>query len=188
MPTTEVILTEQIHNLGVEADIVKVKTGFARNFLLPSGKALEVTPATLRRINILKAKRAEREAKELNDSQELARKINKVKIEMELETGETGKSFGSITAADIAEKLKAALGGIEIDRHKIHIDRPIKESGKHEVVIKLHHDITATIEITVSAKGAAEAAAAADQADEERKEAGGYKAKAKAKHKAPAKE
>ena len=182
MPTTEVILTEQIHNLGVEADIVKVKTGFARNFLLPSGKALEVTPATLRRINILKAKRAEREAKELNDSQELARKINKVKIEMELETGETGKSFGSITAADIAEKLKAALGGIEIDRHKIHIDRPIKESGKHEVVIKLHHDITATIEITVSAKGAAEAAAAADA------HAGGYKAKAKAKHKAPAKE
>ncbi len=187
MPTTEVILTEQIHNLGVEADIVKVKAGFARNFLVPSGKALEVTPATLRRINILKAKRAEREAKELNDAQELARKINKVKLEIELETGETGKAFGSITAADIAEKLKAALGGtIEIDRHKIHIDRPIKDSGKHEVTVKVHHDITATIEVNVVAKGAA--VAPEGEAKDEDKGPGGFKAKAKAKHKAPAKE
>ena len=187
MPTTEVILTEQIHNLGVEADIVKVKAGFARNFLVPSGKALEVTPATLRRINILKAKRAEREAKELNDAQELARKINKVKLEIELETGETGKAFGSITAADIAEKLKAALGGtIEIDRHKIHIDRPIKDSGKHEITVKVHHDITATIEVNVVAKGAA--VAPEGEGKDEDKGPGGFKAKAKAKHKGPAKE
>ncbi len=186
MPTTEVILTEKIHNLGLEADIVKVKAGFARNFLVPSGKALEVTPATLRRINILKAKRAEREAKELNDAQDLARKINKLKIDIELETGETGKAFGSITAADIAEKLKAALGGqIEIDRHKIHLERPIKESGKHEVIIKFHHDVTATLEVNVAAKGAAPAEG---ESKEEDKAAGAFKAKAKAKHKAPAKE
>ena len=177
MPTTEVILTEKIHNLGLEADIVKVKAGFARNFLVPSGKALEVTPATMRRINILKAKRAEREAKELNDSQEIARKLNKLKLEIELETGETGKSFGSITAADIAEKIKGALN-IEIDRHKIHLDRPIKESGKHEVTVKLHHDINATVEVNITAKGAAAPAEA------EEKEAGAFKAKAKAKHKA----
>jgi large subunit ribosomal protein L9 len=185
MPTTEVILTEQIHNLGVEADIVKVKAGFARNFLLPSGKALAVTPATLRRINILKAKRAEREAKELNEAQDLARKINKLKLDIELETGETGKAFGSITAADIAEKLKAALGGhIEIDRHKIHLDRPIKESGKHEVTIKVHHDVTATVEVNVAAKGAAPA----EGEGKEDEKAGAFKAKSKAKHKAPAKE
>jgi large subunit ribosomal protein L9 len=176
MPTTEVILTEKIHNLGLEADIVRVKAGFARNFLVPQGKALEVTTATLRRINILKAKRAEREAKELNDAQDLARKINKIKLDIELETGETGKAFGSITAADIAEKLKAALGGIEIDRHKIQLDRPIKDSGKHEVVVKVHHDINATVEVNVAAKGAAPAA-------EEEKEAGSFKGKAKAKHK-----
>lgn len=182
MPTsTEVILTEKVHNLGAEADIVKVKTGYARNFLVPQGKALEITPATLRRLNLLKAKRAEREAKELNDAQDLARKINKVKLDIELETGETGKAFGSITAADIADKLRAALGGnIEIDRHKIHLERPIKDSGKHEVVIKVHHDVTANLEINVSAKGAAPAPA--EEAKEEEKPAGGYKAKAKAKH------
>ena len=120
MPTTEIILTEKVYNLGAEADVVKVKAGYARNFLIPQGKALEVTPTTLRRLNILKAKRAEREAKEMNDAQEVARKISKIKLEIELETGETGKAFGSVTAADIAQKLQAALGGgIEIDRHKI---------------------------------------------------------------------
>lgn len=183
MPTTtEVILTEKIYNLGAEADIVKVKTGYARNFLIPNGKALEITPATLRRLNLLKAKRAEREAAELNESQELARKIGKVKLDIELETGETGKAFGSITAADIADKLRAALGGnTEIDRHKIHLERPIKESGKHEITIKLHHDVTATLEVNVSAKGAAPVAEV--EVKEEEKPAGGYKAKAKAKHK-----
>lgn len=183
MPTTEVILTEKIHNLGAEADIVKVKVGFARNFLIPNGKALEITPAALRRINILKAKRAEREAQELNDAQDLARKINKVKLELELETGETGKAFGSITAADLAEKLKGSLGGIEIDRHRIHLERPIKDTGKHEVEVKLHHDVTAKLEVNVSAKGAPAAEKAAEE-DKGDKTAGGYKAKAKAKHKA----
>ncbi len=179
MPTTEVILTEKIYNLGLEADIVKVKAGFARNFLVPSGKALEITPATLRRVNLLKAKRAEREAKELNDGQELARKLNKIKLDIELETGETGKAFGSITAADIAEKLKAALGGIEIDRHKIHLERPIKDTGKHEIVVQVHHEINATIEVNVTAKGAG----AAPAEGEGKEEAGSFKAKAKAKHK-----
>ena len=182
MPTTEVILTEKIHNLGAEADIVKVKVGYARNFLIPNGKALEITPAALRRINILKAKRAEREAQELNEAQDLARKINKVKLDLELETGETGKAFGSITAADIAEKLKGSLGGLEIDRHRIHLERPIKDTGKHEIEIKLHHDVTAKLEVNVAAKGAPEAEKAEDEKAE--KPAGGYKAKAKAKHKA----
>src|SRR5215207_9532678 len=133
MSTTEVILTEKIASLGAEADVVKVKRGYARNFLVPRGKALEVTPATLKRLNLLKAKRAEREAKELNEAEEISRKINKLKITLELETGETGKAFGSITAADIAAKLKSELGGVEIDRHKIHLEKPIKESGPHEV-------------------------------------------------------
>src|SRR5258708_10479708 len=120
MPTTEVILTEKIEHLGFEADVVKVKRGYARNFLVPRGKALEVTPATLKRLNLLKAKRAEREAKEMNEAEELARRINKLKLTLELETGATGKAFGSITAADIAEKLKSELGGkIELDGHWI---------------------------------------------------------------------
>src|SRR5687768_11952558 len=111
MSTTEVILTEKIASLGAEADVVKVRRGYARNFLVPNGKALEVTPATLKRLNLLKSKRAEREARELNEAEELARRIQKLRITMELETGETGKAFGSITAADIAERLKKELGG-----------------------------------------------------------------------------
>ena len=102
MAATEVILVENVPGLGAEADVVKVKPGYARNFLLPTGKACEVTPTTLKKINQLKTKRAEREARELNESEELARKINKLKLTMLLATGETGKAFGSITASDIA--------------------------------------------------------------------------------------
>jgi large subunit ribosomal protein L9 len=177
MATTQIILTEKIASLGAEADVVKVKRGYARNFLVPQGKALEVTPATLKRLNLLKAKRAEREAKELNEAEELARRINKLKVHLELETGETGKAFGSITAADIAAKLKAELGGLEIDRHKIHLDKPIKESGAHEVVIKLHHDVAAKLNVNVKAKGAAEEAPAEEPAEEK-----AFKARPKAKH------
>lgn len=178
MPTTEVILTEKIASLGAEADVVKVKRGYARNFLVPSGKALEVNPATLRRINQLKAKRAEREATELNEAEELARRINKLKLTLTLETGATGKAFGSVTAKDLADKLNAELG-VEIDRHRIELERPIKDSGEHEVIIKLHHDVTAKLNVTIKPVGE-EAAAPATPAEEEAST--GFKAKPKAKH------
>jgi large subunit ribosomal protein L9 len=180
MPTTEVILTEKIESLGAEADIVKVRRGFARNFLLPQGKALEVTPLALKRLNLLKAKRAEREARELNEADDLARRINKLRITLELETGETGKAFGSITAADLAERIKKELGGqIEVDRHRIELDRPIKESGEHEVAIKLHADVSAKLTLTVKAKTVGQAEAQAAEAEPEER---GYKAKVKARH------
>jgi len=178
MATTEVILTEKIANLGAEANVVKVRRGYARNFLVPQGKALEVTPATLKRINLLKAKRAEREANEMNEAEELARKINKLKITMELETGAGGKAFGSITATDLAERLNKELGGkIEIDRHRIHLEKPIKETGAHEVQVKLHADVVAKLTVTVKAK--TEEGAAVEEAPAEEK---GFKAKPKAKH------
>jgi large subunit ribosomal protein L9 len=142
MPSTEVILTENVPGLGAEADVVKVRRGYARNYLMPRGKAHEVTPASLRQIDALKAKRAEREARELNEAEELARRIGKARITFTLETGETGKAFGSVTAQDIVNRLKNELGA-EIDRHKIVLDRPIKDTGEHEVAIKLHHDVTA---------------------------------------------
>ena len=179
MATTYVILTEKVPNLGVEADIVKVRAGYARNYLLPKGLAMEKTKTAERRINLLKAKRAEREAKELNEAEEIARKINKLKIEMELETGTTGKAFGSITAADLATKINAELGGkFEIDRHKIVLDRPIKDSGEHAITIKLFHDVTATVQVNVKAKGAAPAPAPVEDKAEDK----GFKARPKAKH------
>ncbi|HEY5894332.1 MAG TPA: 50S ribosomal protein L9 [Chthoniobacterales bacterium] len=150
MPVTEVILKDNIPNLGAEADIVKVKRGYARNFLIPTGKAFELTPAALRQINNLKAKRAEREARELNEAEDLARRINKLRLNFVLETGATGKAFGSITVKDLADRLLAELGQ-EIDRHQIQLERPIKESGDLEVPVKLHPEVTAKLKLTVKA-------------------------------------
>jgi large subunit ribosomal protein L9 len=177
MPTTEVILASNIPGLGAEADIVKVKAGYARNFLVPTGRAHEVTPGNLKKLNQLKAKRAEREAKELNEAEELARRFGKMRLTMILETGETGKAFGAITASDIADKLKNE-GGIDIDRHKIHIERPIKETGDHEVEIKLHHDVTAKLHVFVKSNVEGESAEAGGEKTAE----GEFKSKAKAKH------
>lgn len=184
MPTTEVLLTENIPGLGSEADVVRVKAGYARNFLIPQGKAYEVTPVTLRKINMLKAKRAEREARELNESEDLARKINKLKVTMVLATGETGKAFGSITAKDIQDRLKADLNGLEVDRHKILLEHPIKTTGAHEIQIKLHSDVVAKLNINVkSSTPEAEGASEESEAAPADKEKGGFKAKPKAKHK-----
>jgi large subunit ribosomal protein L9 len=157
MPSTEIILTENVPGLGAEADVVKVRRGYARNYLLPRAKAYEVTPAALRQLDGLKKKRAEREARELNDSEELSRRIGKLKFIFTLETGETGKAFGSITAQDIVNRLKNEAG-IEIDRHKIVLERPIKDTGEHELAIKLHHEVTAQFIFQVKSAEAPKAA------------------------------
>jgi large subunit ribosomal protein L9 len=157
MPATEIILTENVPGLGAEADVVKVRRGYARNYLLPRGKAYEVTPAALLQIDNLKKKRAERESRELNESEELSRRIGKLKFIFTLETGETGKAFGSITAQDIVNRLKNEAG-IEIDRHKIVLERPIKDTGEHELAIKLHHEVTAQFIFQVKSAEAPKAA------------------------------
>jgi large subunit ribosomal protein L9 len=148
MSATSIILKENIPGLGAEADIIQVRAGYARNFLIPTGKAYEVTPANLKRLNLLKAKRAEREAAELNSAEELARKINKLKLEFVLETGETGKAFGSVTAKDIEDKLRSEAN-IEIDRHAIQLGHPIKESGDQEVPIRLHATVTVNLQLEI---------------------------------------
>jgi len=179
MATSEVILNEKIEGLGAEADVVKVRAGYARNFLVPQGKALALTPAALRTLNQLKAKRAEREARELNEAEELSRKINKLKLNMQLETGETGKAFGSITAKDLEEKLKGELGGaVEIKRHQIVLDQAIKSTGTHEVPVKLHADVVT--KLTVIVKSSTPEGAADEEGTEE--EQTGFKSKAKARH------
>jgi large subunit ribosomal protein L9 len=168
MPSTEIILTENVPGLGAEADVVKVRRGYARNYLLPRGKAHEVTPASLRQLDALKAKRAEREARELNEAEELARRIGKARITFALETGETGKAFGSITAQDIVNRLKNEVG-VEIDRHKIVLEHPIKDTGEHEVAIKVHHDVTAQFVFQVKSAEAPKAEAGSAAAEEPQK-------------------
>jgi large subunit ribosomal protein L9 len=164
MATTQVILKERIKGLGAEADVVKVKRGFARNFLLPQGKAYEATQGNLRHTERLKAVRAEREAAEMAEATKLASKLKKVKLKLTLSTGQGGKAFGAITTIDIAKGLQEQAG-VEIDRHQIVLERPIKNTGSFEVEIKLGYDITAEIKLTVTASGdkAAEGEEAADE-------------------------
>ena len=154
MATTQVILKEKIKGLGAEADVVKVKRGFARNFLLPQGKAYEASQGNLRHTEALKAARAEREAKEMAEAEKAASNVRKVKLKLTLATGQGGKAFGAITTMDIAKAL-TEQAGIEIDRHQIVLERPIKNTGNFEVDVKLGYDITATVKLTVSAAGEA---------------------------------
>jgi len=162
----QVILTEPVENLGAEADVVRVRRGFARNFLIPGGKALEVTPSALRRVESLKARRAEREAREITAAEELAAKVKKLKLSLELETGATGKAFGSITAKDLNDRISSDLG-VDLPRHAITLDEPIKTSGTHDVAVKLHPDVTATIKVKVAAVGGPEPEAEEAEAGED---------------------
>ena len=153
MATVQLILKEKIAHLGSEADIVTVKAGYARNFLVPAGKAYLANSSNLRHVNKLKAERAEREAGEKLEAQNLAGKIRKSVIKLELATGQGGKAFGSITTIDIAKALSEE-SKIEVDRHMIVLEKPIKSTGNFEIVVKLGHEINATIKLAVSAAGA----------------------------------
>jgi len=170
----EVILKTKIEGLGSEADIVSVKPGYARNYLLPKDFAAPATQATKRQVEELRRKRAEREAAEMNAAQELAGKLGKLKLVFILESGEgQDKVFGAITTHDIATKLKEA--GHDIDRKKIDLPKPIKELGEHEVTLKLASEIQATLHITVNHPAPKETAATAEASDAK----GGKKTKAK---------
>lgn len=151
MATTEVILREKITNLGSEADVVTVKAGFARNYLIPEGKAFEATKANLKHLDSLNTQRVKREAEELKGAQDLAGKIAKLNLTFTLETGQGGKAFGSITSIDIHKELSEK--GVEVDRHAILLDGPIKSSGKQDIEIKLHTEVSAKLKINVKADG-----------------------------------
>lgn len=155
MATTEVILRTKIKNLGAEADVVKVKSGFARNFLVPQGKAYEATDENKKHLEDLSAARAKRETEELNEAEKVAAKIKKLKPVFTLETGATGKSFGSVTNMDIHKKLEEA--GIDIDRHTIKLDKPIKSTGTHEVDVRLHAEVSCFLRLEVKGSNEEEA-------------------------------
>ncbi len=168
MAHTEIILTTNIPSLGAEADIVKVRRGYARNFLLPQGKGLEVTKSSLRKVNHLKAIRAEREGREVTAAEELAARINKMRPSFLLETGSTGKAFGSVTAKDIHDRVAAELQMTDLPKHAVVLDKPIKETGEHEVSVKLHPDVIATLHLKITAPEVAKPAESEDE-DSDRK-------------------
>lgn len=166
MATTEIILTENIPGLGAEADLVRVKRGYARNYLLPTKRGYEVTPSNLRRLNQLKAKRAAREAEERGAAEEIARKIRKVRLNLTLQTGKKGKAFGSISSRDLEDALKLEIPTLVLERHAIQLERPIKETGSFDVSVRLYNEVSAEFTVIVKSANAEEESGESENAAE----------------------
>jgi len=147
MATTEVLLVEHIQKLGSEGDVVKVRPGFARNYLIPQKKALPMNLANKRRLDALKQSRAMRESEELQKAQEIATKLREVKIAVAVKTGSGGKLFGSVTSNHILEKLSES--GFTLDKKHFVSFSPIKELGKQNVTLQLHREVEAEVEVEV---------------------------------------
>src|SRR5512142_533961 len=169
MAKTEVILTHNIVGLGAESDQVKVAAGYARNYLFPQGLAIPLTAANKRRLEVLRQRRAEREAHEFNTMNELAKSVSKLLCVIAVKTGEDGKMFGTVTSGMIADQLKTQFE-ISLDKRKIHLDQPIRALGEHEVELRLHPDVTSTLKVRVESTTPAAEPAAAPAAPETRKE------------------
>ncbi|QQY09165.1 MAG: 50S ribosomal protein L9 [Candidatus Xiphinematobacter sp.] len=152
MASTRVILTESVGSLGVEGDIVRVRRGYARNFLFPRRKALELTSSSMRQLNHLRAKRSEREAQALASAKELGESISRLRLVFELGAGKGGRVFGSVTAKDIADRILSETQSVSLPRHAVSLEKPIKGSGDYKVQVKLHHQVTVYLNIFVKGK------------------------------------
>ncbi len=149
MALVQVILSEDVHNLGDAGDVEKVKPGVARNFLIPQGKAL---PATAARVHEVEHKRrvlADKRSKELKDLESVKLRLEAIALEIAAQVGEEGKLFGSVTSQNLAELLRKQ--GVEVDRRKIVLAEPIKTVGEHTITIRLRNDVVASLKVTVTA-------------------------------------
>ena len=147
----KVILTEEIRGLGTRGDVVTVKDGYARNFLLPKNLAREATTGNLKQIEHERRKWALLAQQEKDAAQKAADKVKGVKVRIEKRVGEGGTLFGSVTAAEIADAL--AEKGIEVDKRRVELAHAIKNVGLHDVEVRLHRDVTANIQVEVVAQG-----------------------------------
>ena len=159
----EVILKEDVTNLGSRGDVVKVADGYGRNFLLPRKLAMQATEANKAVIDQMKAAAARRSATEKAQAQELVLKLEPVVVSFTRKSGENGHLFGSVTSADIAAGLEAQ--GFEVDRRKIQLTDPLKSIGEFTVAIRLHREVTAHVKVKVQAEAGEEAPAAEPAAE-----------------------
>lgn len=143
----QVILRDQMENLGDAGDVVNVKAGYARNYLIPQGLAYEATDSNVRRIEREKAQVVKRAAGELASARERAGAFEGLSVTFTARAGDEGKLFGSITTADIAEKLSEQ--GVEIDRKQIQLEEPIKALGVFSVPIRLHSEVRPELKVWV---------------------------------------
>lgn len=147
MANTEVLLVQHMEKLGSEGDVVTVRPGFARNYLIPQKKALPLNLANQKRLDALKQSRAMRESDELQKAQEFATKLKDLNIAVAVKTGFGGKLFGSVTASHILEKLSEK--GFTLDKKHFVSFTPIKELGKKIVTLQLHKEVEAAIEVEI---------------------------------------
>lgn len=150
----KVILREHVEHLGERGEIVNVASGYARNYLVPKGLALAATAGNLKQVELRRKAWQVREAKEIDEFQAIADRLGKIQLKITKKAGESGTLYGSVTSTEIAELLAAK--GVEIDRRRIVLADPIKETGSFEVAVKLHRKVAGRVAVEVVAEEAAE--------------------------------
>jgi large subunit ribosomal protein L9 len=149
---TKIILLTDVENLGLRGDVVDVASGYARNYLLPRRMAENATPAKVAELERREAHRSRHDARSGDQARELAGKREAVELRFDVNAGPTGTLFGSITATDIAERIRE-LSGIRVDRRKIHLAEPIKRVGRYQVEIAIFEDVNAAVRTLVVPEG-----------------------------------
>ena len=145
----KLILTQEVTGLGAPGDIVEVKDGYGRNYLVPRGSAILWTKGAETQISTIKRVREVREVKDLGHAQEVKTQLEALKVSLTARAGESGRLFGAVTVADVAEAVKAA-GGPDVDRRTITLVEPIKTIGAHAVTVRIHPDVIATLNVEVT--------------------------------------
>ncbi len=148
----EILLKQDVENLGSAGDIVNVKPGYARNYLIPRGLAMPATPGLRKQAQQIKQAAERRRLRELKTAQDLADRISQVTLTFQAKAGESGRLYGSITSAAIAEALSETLG-VEMDRRRLRMDHPLRELGEHEISIHLAQGVDATFKVVVEPEG-----------------------------------
>ena len=151
MAHTKVLLREDVDDLGARGEIVRVRAGYARNYLLPRNLAVEATAGNVKGIEAERAALLKKEAKERSTAEAQSQQIGSLVLEFKRKAGEQGALYGSVTSMDLAEALKDK--GYEIDRHRIHLREPIKRLGDFAVPVRLHREVTIDLNVKVSAEG-----------------------------------
>jgi large subunit ribosomal protein L9 len=151
MAHTRILLREDIDDLGARGEIVRVRAGYARNYLLPRKLAVEATNSNVKQIEGERSALLKKEAGERTTAQGQADQIGKLVLEFQRKSGEQGALYGSVTSMDIAEALKER--GYEIDRHRLHLREPIKRLGDFTVPLRLHREVTVDLQVKVVAEG-----------------------------------
>ena len=153
MAHTKILLREDVDDLGARGEIVRVRAGYARNYLLPRKLAVEATTSNVKQIEQERAALLKKEATERGSAESQAEKMRALVLEFKRKSGEQGALYGSVTSMDIAEALKDK--GYEIDRHRLHLREPIKRLGDATVPLRLHREVTVELQVKVVAEGEA---------------------------------